>query len=247
MNTEVKITPGPDCNTMTLLSGKAPVQPDPKGYKFTGALSAPGEYYKGLHDSEPGKVLLQVNYGNFVPTPRIGLVTPRIALVRNYNTNLEDVVIGELYVHPDLERMQINTGARFSQKQIRQLIRTLRVCFEDSAEHHQLLHGIEKLDISSSSRLKSEQDNRGGKKLSFEKQVQTDLLQSFRFTTPLFVDSLKTTPFTIDLCFDHSEAGVAFWFESIELPMLLQNEARTLIDESISEYMPILPKLVEVG
>lgn len=249
MKQEIKVTTIAGNSILTVLEGKAPAQPDPKPYEFAGDITAPGQYLSkakalGHHDGQPAVV--QVNYGNFAPTPSRGLVAPSLTLIINHGTSITTKIVGQLRLNPDLERLQVNTGARFTQQQLRQAVRLCRANFADLSQYDALLTGIEKLSVTATSTLKNEQDQRGNRAAAFSKQVQSSLIQSFLVMLRPFTNSRLHKDVQIDLCFDHSDSGLSFWLESLELPAILSKEAETIIDHEIGEHLAELPLLVEV-
>lgn len=173
------------------------------------------------------------------PDPQKDVVTfsqneMRITYFKNYSSFYFDAITGRLQLNPDLQKFKINTSSTFTLKELSSLFKMNRIFFADRDECNLLVEKLNKFKASISVELEKNKDDRGNNKQLLDKKVSSDIPERFLLNLPIFLGQPKVT-FSVELCFETTEASVSVWLESAELQELIVLTREKLIGEQINE------------
>ena len=137
------------------------------------------------------------------------------------NDRLQTIVTGKAQYSPELEQFGINTGKMFNREQLVKLIRFGRMYFPNKVQHEELLKAYQQFEAKAQKEISQSSDNRGNAARNYNKQVSTNVPTDFALEIPVFKGEPKEK-FFIEICIEDSDAGVRFWFESVELAELIE-------------------------
>jgi len=221
-------------DSKTVYIGDAPDLPAVKGYAFSGNIYAPAEYAESYAQNYIYKVA-EVNYGLFLGSR----ITPsKVTLRLGYDSSADHVVTGTLDIHPVLAALSL--GQKKPHRAFVEHLRMFRAYYLDMAEYSSVMESINKLQVSVNIRMAEDQDKRGNKSKDYSKAVYTQIASSFQLLFPLFNGVVSPKTASVDICYEHSDAGMMFWLESAEIEDLLAKESRYFVDE-------VMVRLSEVG
>lgn len=150
-------------------------------------------------------------------------------------------VVAKLEPNPDLKQFHINGQKTFKQKELVDLLKFSRLFFEDFDKHGMLLRAYQAFNAKAFIDMSSEGDNRSNKAQSYSKKVETNLPTDFVMNIPIFKGQEKKR-FHVEICFEVTDGGCNFWFESVELKELQDIESENILKEELKaceEYVVI--------
>jgi hypothetical protein len=142
------------------------------------------------------------------------------------------VVTAKLEPNPDLKQFQINGNKTFKQKELVDLLKFSRLYFEDFDKHGMLLRAYQAFNAKAFIDMSSESDSRSNKAQSYSKKVETNLPTDFVMNIPIFKGQEKKR-FHVEICFEVTDGGCNFWFESVELKELQDIESETILNKEL--------------
>lgn len=142
------------------------------------------------------------------------------------------VVTAKLESNPDLKQFQINGNKTFKQKELVDLLKFSRLHFKDFDKHGTLLRAYQTFNAKAFIDMASESDNRSNKAQSYSKKVETNLPTDFVMNIPIFKGQEKKR-FHVEICFEVTDGGCNFWFESVELKELQDIESEKILREEL--------------
>lgn len=142
------------------------------------------------------------------------------------------VVTAKLESNPDLKQFQINGNKTFKQKELVDLLKFSRLHFEDFDKHGMLLRAYQAFNAKAFIDMSSESDNRSNKAQSYSKKVETNLPTDFVMNIPIFKGQDKKR-FHVEICFEVTDGGCNFWFESVELKELQDIESEAILRQEL--------------
>lgn len=141
-------------------------------------------------------------------------------------------VTARLEPNPDLKQFAINGNKTFKQKELVDLLKFSRLFFEDFDKHGMLLKAYQTFNAKAFIDMASESDNRSNKSASYSKKVETNLPTDFVMNIPIFKGQEKKR-FHVEICFEVTDGGCNFWFESVELKELQDIESEKILREEL--------------
>lgn len=156
-------------------------------------------------------------------------------LFENPKDPLATEVKGSILLNPDLVKFNINTTCNMMDRtELKSFLRTNRVFFPNKEAHAQLVSAIESFSAKVQMEIQQSNDSRGNKAGNFTKEVKTDV----PFDAVIEVSVFKGEPkkkIQIEICYDVTERGAAFWFESKEIDEVLINAVNEKFDTLVKE------------
>lgn len=141
-------------------------------------------------------------------------------------------ITGTLELSDELVKWFINAGKTFKLKELTNLIRFNKIDFDDADKHELLLKAYQTFNFTSYIQTAQDNDNRGNKKQSFEKEVKTGLPVDFVLNIPVFkgFDAMR---FHVEICLETTEGAANFWLESVELHTLIETNKTIIFNEQL--------------
>lgn len=145
------------------------------------------------------------------------------------------VISGSLQFSEELKAFGINTTKVYKREELVKLIKFSRLYFTNPEKHRELLNAYERFEATVNTEIKNESDNRGNRLALLEKQVKTKLPPEFILAIPVF-KGMKHETFRVEIAFDVTDAGVRFWFESVELHELIEERKTEIFDAMVNDW-----------
>lgn len=184
----------------------------------------------GLQRIDPDRVIVEVD-------KQAMTIVLKLDPENTYGT----VVTAKLELNPDLLQFAINGKRTFKQKELVDLLKFSRLYFEDYDKHGMLLKSYQTFNAKAYIDMASESDNRSNKSSTYNKKVETNLPTDFVMNLPIFKGQDRKR-FHVEICFEVTDGGCNFWFESVELKELMDIESEMILKkelESCADYVVI--------
>lgn len=216
-------------NEIIIREGQALPPIAPKKILITGDIRTASSFidkrtstvYAGLQEINPERVIVEVDKQAMT-----------ITLCLDPENQNGTIVTAKLEVNPDLQQFAINGRKTFKQKELIDLLKFSRLYFEDFDKHGMLLKSYQAFNAKAFIDMASESDNRSNKAVSYAKKVETNLPTAFVMNIPIFKGQDKKR-FHVDICFEVTDGGCNFWFESVELKELMDIESEAILNEEL--------------
>lgn len=218
-------------NTLTILEGKALEQKYPEKIVLSGNIESIKNFLDKRYNGSVGKSLQEVDKEKAIVLVDAEAMTMQLLLDPENCFGLE--VTAELEHTVDLLQFQINSNQTFSREAMIKLLKFNKRHFADPLKHEELLASYMKLNLSGSTQIKSESDDRGNKDLAFKKIIDSqNIPHNFSLEMPIFKGQ-AVEKFKVEICLDVTNASVSFWFESVELAELIEVRKTQIFDKQL--------------
>lgn len=132
-------------------------------------------------------------------------------------------VTGKLEISEELKNFSINQNQTFRKEELVKLIKFNKLFFADAEKHAAMLLAFQKVSSTVNIRAGESSDERGNKERSFVKEVTTNAPTEFILQIPVF-KNFANSRFRVEICLDVTEGSARFWFESVELHEIMQQQ-----------------------
>lgn len=216
--------------TSTLLIGQANKPKEPAKLVVSGDFSAVGNFLKvkrehanDLQEIKPENAIVICDYDNLT-----------IRLLTNPNDVDGTEITGKAEYSNELKEFGINQGKFFRREELIKILRYNRRFFPNKEENAKLLSSYQNFTASVKKDISDNSDQRGNVGRTFNKQIKTDIAESFVIEIPIFKGESPVS-FPVEICLEDNDSGVRFWFESVELSELLEAKRAELFQREL-EY-----------
>lgn len=205
-------------NTLTVLEGAALEQKHPEKIKLSGNIASVKQFLDKRYTGGKGKSLQEVDREKAVVlVDQKGMI---IKLLLDPENCFGLEVVASLEVTDELKAFHINDNHQFTRESMIKLLKFNKRFFDNPLKHEELLEAYMKLNLSGSTSVKNESDDRGMKDMAFKKTINSQNIPlGFVLEIPIFKGQ-NVEKFRVDICLDVTDASVRFWFESVELDEL---------------------------
>jgi hypothetical protein len=225
----------PTGNEITIREGKAVEQlplKEPKIINISGDIHTISAYISKRGNAGDG------HSSQAIDTTKVVVVVDKKARTITMSLDPENhygaTVTGKLEESDEIKPFFINQEKKFDRAQLIKLIKFSRIFFNDREKHAQMLESLYKLRIKTESELQQENDNRGNKKNSFERNIidSSGFAQFFTLNIPLF-KGFEAQKVQVEICYEPSETGILFWLESPELVEITQSQVNSIFEKEL--------------
>jgi hypothetical protein len=235
-------------NELIIREGKAtdplPVK-EPRIIAISGDIHSVSNFLK-IRDAEPenyepGYGSQEVDYNKALVT--VDKFAGTLLLQLDPENHYGASILGTLEQSKEIEPFYINQEKRFDRRQLLKLIKFSRLYFDDKDLHASLMLSLSKLRMKTEQELKQQDDQRGNRSSSFERNVIDDngFAQFFTLLIPIF-KGFDPVFIRVEICLEPSETGIMFWLESPELVEVTQSMLDSIFNkelESCSDFVVI--------
>ena len=141
-------------------------------------------------------------------------------------------VTGTLEISEELKKFRINEAKLLTQKEVVDILRFNQVYFADKARAEVVLNAYRAFTYTASASGKSESDNRSNKQNNYSKTVESSLPDDFVLKIPIFKGEDEKA-FRVEICYDVTDGGAKFWFESVELHEIIEVEKELIFQREL--------------
>lgn len=227
MSEEIKITVAGESPTITILHGTAEPVRYPIKFKDSGRLDAPRAFVEKRMPAE----LIDINKAMVI----VDRQDNSIRFFSDPSIEYGSEITGTLKSNKDLLEFQINTEKRFTISDLIKFLRMRRIYFADMDAHSVLINKLANFSATITRDFQRNNDNRGNMKASIEQTAKTGMPSEFALSMPIF-QGYEKKEFKVEIFLDARDAGIDFWFESVELAELQRAERDKLIDEELKAF-----------
>lgn len=214
--------------TIVTRTDKALVVHDDKAVRIKGSIAAPGNFYEGRKEQlEPviKKSHIVYDYRNLF-----------IKLIAVENNDINTVVTGELMLNPDLKIFDINSGAKYSVKDLYNKLRMNKVYFADKAQCNAIVEKLQSTKTTVEKNIEAEQNKGNGKERNvYDVAVRGIEPMSFDLRMPIYVGQ-QPVNVRVEINIDARTGEVLFWLESVELEEIKTLDAKNIIDKELARF-----------
>lgn len=225
VNYEIK--PGPE---LTLRQGEAihPRELAPPPININGTLSAPFNFLVGkptlAADEENINLTINNQEGQLILT------------MKDKDPFSRYVITGKLERFADLAKFRINTDQRWTIRDFKKFIRTVKVYFADASKLAEIIESLNKFEASVETVIKQHNDNAGNSLTMLEQKVNgLQLARKFDLLIPIYKGYQKIK-FTVEIGMDPKNTSVDLFLLSDELfeQEILQRES--IINDELAKF-----------
>lgn len=229
MEQKINITPTGD--TLTILEGKTLDLKHPEKIKLIGNIQSISGFLSKRYAGRTGKGLQEVDKEKAVVTVDADRMTMHLDIDPENHFGAE--VLAELKFTPELLAFHINDNHEFSREAMIKLLKFNKRFFADPLKQETLLESYMKLNLTGSTQIKSESDDRGNRDMQFKKNIDSqNIPKGFVLEIPIFKGQ-PVEKFRVDICISVTEGSVTFWFESVELVELIEERKQSIFAEEL--------------
>lgn len=155
----------------------------------------------------------------------------------NENHPLSYSINGKLTVNPQLKELEVNTGKRFSSKELSQHMKFKRFHFLSKEECNKMVADLQSYKAKLSTEIEKEFNNQTGSKRDlYDVKVLNDGKPlGFVLNVPLYI-GFAPVKFPVEINIDIQGKEIYFWLESADLVEALQEHAQRIIDEELKFF-----------
>lgn len=146
-----------------------------------------------------------------------------IRLKCNPNNPMATEVTGSADRSEELKLFAINTGKKYRRDELFNLVRMNKIYFPDPQQHEDLITALKQFRANTQGSTNVGSDTRGNKNLSYQKEVTSNMPETFKLHIPIIKGEGKES-FNVDIALDESEGSAMFWFESAELNEIMAKQ-----------------------
>jgi len=234
MSQEIKLDVKLEGNELIIRTGEA-VKPlplvEPRKLQIRGDFRAVGQYLNGRKDGNTDNLQqLALVKDAIIFTDREEL---SIKLITNPNDSMSTEVIAKAQRSEELGKFGINDGTKYRRDELFKLVRMNRIFFADYQQHSDLLSALKSFKAQTSGNTALETDLRGNKNLAYQKEVKSNMPETFKLNIPIIKGEQKET-FNVDICLEESDGTASFWFESPELNELMTKRVEEMFSRELA-------------
>ena len=141
-------------------------------------------------------------------------------------------VTGSLTHAKLLTRWKINTGYKWSLKQLKDFLRFNRMYFVDRDIAMSIIKNLSQFSAKVTTEIENGNDLKGNKRVVFDQQVRHEIDLSFSISVPVF-ECMQKIEIPVEVNFDVEDNSPVFWMESIDLEEMEQS----IWDEEINKVI----------
>jgi len=223
---ELKISLEQTNGVVTILEGKAPVQPQLSSVNITGNIKSVLSY---LTRRKPNKETSHIEVDRQSGT---------INLYENQASSERINVFGKIELNKRLSELGINRDKKYTPKELVKVLKFNKFLFDSPQEVDSVIEKINKLSIKVNTTVNKNQANQtGSRSESFDKNIDAES-HSLQMNCELYSGGEKVK-FTVEIWLDVEGQNVQYWFESVTYAELEVSLSESLVDSVIDEICKI--------
>lgn len=134
-------------------------------------------------------------------------------------------VTGKIEISEEIKAFGINTNCgKLDEGEILRFLREKRFFWKDKEAHAKLYSSIKNFQASVKMDVQKSNNDRGSRSNSMNREVKADDVPFSAVITAEIFKGGGRKDIAIDICFDVTEGGAHFWFESNELDEVIKKE-----------------------
>lgn len=198
---------------------------------ISGTIDAPGNYWDHFSKSSIDSTIINKDLAVVLVDVEAGCIILQV----DPTDSLAAEIIGQLLPAPELDVFSINSTRLFTRDELIKTLRMNRILFKDKDSHAALINNITKFEAKVRKEIDLDNDRRGNSSASVKKEITSDIPLAFSLSLPAFKGQQKLS-FFVEICFDITDGGIRFWFESVELKELIDKQREEILNTQIERF-----------
>jgi hypothetical protein len=159
------------------------------------------------------------------------------------NKDYQDVIEGSMLKNPDLTSFGINNETTWTLEALHKQIKLKKHLFHSPDQYHDLLTKLVNQKANINTDLDKSHDNRGNKKNSFERKVETNLPDKFDLILAPY-KGYDTIQFSVEIYVDSKESSLIIQLFSPELVEKLLELQDNIMNKALEQFeeIPVMEK-----
>jgi hypothetical protein len=154
-------------------------------------------------------------------------------------------ITGKIIMNPDFVDFGINSGKKYTLRDLSDFIKMHRYCFEDPQVAMKLVTDLRNFKAKVNKDIEKLGDNRGNKNEVLNQVVDTNIPDSFTLNMPIFKGAL-TARFKVEINIIVRDADMDCTLESVEANDLIQVYCDNAIEAELNKIKEIAPQIVQI-
>jgi hypothetical protein len=166
-----------------------------------------------------------------------------IKLIIDEHKDYQDVIEGSMLKNPDLTSFGINNETTWTLEALHKQIKLKKHLFHSPDQYHDLLTKLVNQKANINTDLDKSHDNRGNKKNSFERKVETNLPDKFDLILAPY-KGYDTIQFSVEIYVDSKESSLIIQLFSPELVEKLLELQDNIMNKALEQFeeIPVMEK-----
>ncbi|MNE02794.1 hypothetical protein D3C80_952760 [compost metagenome] len=228
---QINITLLGDEKEVIIRHGEALELVAPLKNNITGTIDAPGNYWEHFKKSTIVSTTISSDLAIVLVNQEEGYIILKV----DPTDSLAAEVKGQLLPAAELDVFSINSNRLFTRDELIKTLRMNRILFKDKDSHAALINNITKFEAKVRKEIELDNDRRGNSSASVKKEITSDIPLDFSLSLPAFKGQAKLS-FFVEICFDITDGGIRFWFESVELKELIDTQREQILNQQIERF-----------
>lgn len=226
LNVKIENAEGMAVHELIVREGVALPQQPPRKVLLNGVISSPGDFAQMRKDTyDKLKSNVVANYTN-----------RKITLTVNEADEYASIVTGTLELHPELNKLKINSEQWYDEKTLLKLLNFYGSWFKDRSAHTNLLTRLQQFKAKVTKEFTNADDYKGSAAIEKITKIEHDIPLQFELIIPVFTGGERKS-FMVNICVAARDGGVSFWFESVELHELITKETETIFEQELARLI----------
>jgi len=214
-----------DGNEIKIRTGGIIEDPKPIPVKFSGVLSAPGDFLTNRNELlKKNDCRLEVDNNN-----------GHLKFYSDERSHERDEIEGKLKRSSLIGVFGINESKYYSDKQLAKFLRQYAFYFPDQSALNKLINALMNFEAKVTSVFENKKDLTGNAKSMYEKTVESAIPTPISIKLPIFEGYPEET-IKVEIGAEATSSGVNFFFESAELCVLEERLKRTILSSEIKKF-----------
>lgn len=157
-----------------------------------------------------------------------------IKLILDAESYYGGTVTGTLELTEDVKQFRINSNQTFKREEIVKLLRFNKRFFPNQEVYTSIVAAFSAFTGTANVDVKSSSDNRANREAALKVVSNSNLPNEFILAVPVF-KGIPPFDFRVEICYDWTDGGFSFWFESPELKEMIETKKDAIFEEQLSK------------
>lgn len=166
-------------------------------------------------------------------------------LVINETDHFSGSVTGTLSLDENFIEFGINTGKKYTLRDLSDFIKMHRFCFDDKDQAMKLVADLRNFKAKVNKDMEKVQDNRGNNKILFDQVVDSNVPESFILNMPIFKGDVPRK-FKVEINIIPRDADMDCMLESPEANDIVADEMEKIITFQLDNINKLAPNIVQI-
>lgn len=214
-----------DGKEVIIRTGGIVEQPKPIPVKFSGVLSAPGDFLTNRSSLlDKMKCRLEVDFNK-----------AHLIFLSNEKSDERDSIEGVMVPAEIIKMFGINLPKTYSDKELAKFLRQYAFYFPDQGDLAKLIDSLMKFEAKVTAVFQNVQDLKGNAKVMYEKTVENSIPDTISIKLKIF-EGYPEEVIKVTIGAEATSSGVSFFFESAELNVLQEKLKREILSSEIKKF-----------